>query len=246
MASFLKNSNWIFSRAHAEKGRLTWLRGAGVALAVASVGCTATSQYMLQASLPVDTAAPPNASVVVFVRHSHYGASVATTILDDRGMFMGDSIAGTEFAVVVPPGPHLFLSWAENTAPLSATLLPGRVYYVEVAPRLGFWSPRVQLFAITPRSDNWQNLRTWIGESTQLVPDSPAGQGYLNARRDDVAERIRRARERLSELDKDELDARTLYPEDGIPSAPPAPPPSAEPRLPPPPPAPPSSSVSAP
>jgi hypothetical protein len=201
---------------------------------------------MLETSLPVETAAPPNAAVVVFVRHSHYGASVATTILDDRGMFMGDSIGGTEFAVVLPPGPHLFLSWAENTAPLSATLLPGRVYYVEVAPRFGFWSPRVQLFAITPRSDKWPDLRTWIGESTQLVPDSPAGQGYLNARRDDVAERIRRARERLVELDKAELDERTLNPEDGIPSAPPAAPASAEPRLPPPPAAPASSPAAVP
>lgn len=160
--------------------------------------------------------APPNAALVVFVRPSGYASSVATTILDDQGAFLGDSIAGSQFAVLVPPGPHLFLAWAENTAPLVATVLPGRVYYVEVAPKLGFWTPRVHLLAINPRTDSWRELSLWMSQSNQLIPDVAAGQAYLNERQADVAERIRRARERLGELDPEELTERTLRPEDGV------------------------------
>ena len=175
---------------------------------------------MTEPRLPIPSLAPPNAALVVFVRPSGYASGVATTLLDDQGAFLGDSIAGSQFAVVLPPGPHLFLAWAENTAPLAATLLPGRVYYVEVAPTLGFWSPRVHLLPITPRSDSWHELATWMSQTTQLVPNIAAGQAYLNGRQADVTERIRRARERIGELDPDELAERTLRPEDGVPARP--------------------------
>ena len=174
---------------------------------------------MFEPRLPVPTVAPPNAALVVFVRPSGYGASVVTTIVDEQGAFLGDSVAETQFAVAVPAGPHLFLAWAENTAPLLADLLPGRVYYVEVSPRLGFFSPRVQLLAITPRTENWQDLRTWLTDSTQLVPNIAAGQAYLNGRHDAVVKRIQAAREHANELDDEERGARTLHPEDGLVSA---------------------------
>ncbi|HWZ91983.1 MAG TPA: hypothetical protein VNW92_24130, partial [Polyangiaceae bacterium] len=196
-------------------------RVALLALGASVTGCIATSTRMISPSLPIPAIAPPNAALVVFVRPSQYKASIATTILEDNGVFMGDSIGGSEFFVTLPPGPHLFLAWAENTAPLRATLLPGRVYYVEVAPHFGFLSPRVQLLAITPRSEKWAELSAWISESQQLVPNLALGQAYLNDRSEDVAKRIRSAHENLSALDPDELAARTLYPEDGVPSPPP-------------------------
>ena len=183
------------------------------------LGCTATSPYMAAPRLPVPTLAPANAAVVVFVRPSSNASSTATTLLDDRGAFLGDSIEETQFAVVLPPGPHLFLAWAENTAPLQATLLPGRTYYVEVSPRMGFLSARMQLLAITPRRESWKELSAWMKETTQLVPDMAAGQAYLDGRREDVAERIRRARERITQLSAEELQERTLYPADGVVSA---------------------------
>lgn len=182
------------------------------------LGCTATSEYMVQPRVPVPLVAPPDAALVVFMRPSGYGRGVATTILDDRGVFLGDSIGETQFAVAVPPGHHVFLSWAENTAPLEGDFLPGRMYYVEVSPRLGFWSTRVQLLALTPRSEHWVHVNEWLQETTQLVPDSAAGQAYLNGRADAVAERIRRARERLAELDAEERAQRTFLPQDGVPS----------------------------
>jgi len=193
----------------------------GLALTVSVAACTATSDYMVQPRVPVALVAPPNAALVVFLRPSGYGRSVATTILDDDGRFLGDSIGETQFAVALPPGKHVFLSWAENTAPLRAELLPGRVYYVEVSPRMGFWSTRVQLLALTPRSEHWEHVAEWLHDTTQLIPDGSAGQAYLNGRAEDVAERIRRAHERLTELDEEELAERTLLPQDGVASGPP-------------------------
>lgn len=179
-------------------------------------GCTASSPYMSEPRLPVANEAPPNAALVVFVRPSSYGSGTVITILNDQGAFLGDSVAETQFAVLVAPGRHLFLAWAENTAPLLCDLLPGRVYYVEVSPRMGFFSPRVQLLAITPRSDNWRELGSWLAESTQLIPNMSAGQAYLSERHDAVQKRIRSAREHASDLDDEERDARTLRPEDGV------------------------------
>ncbi len=171
---------------------------------------------MVQPRVPVPLVAPPDAALVVFLRPSGYGRGVATTILDDRGAFLGDSIGETQFAVAVPPGQHVFLSWAENTAPLQGNFLPGHVYYVEVSPRMGWWSTRIQMLALTPRSEHWSRVSEWLRETTQLVPDAAAGQAYLNGRANDVAERIRRARERLTQLDAEELADRTFLPQDGV------------------------------
>lgn len=191
----------------------------GLTLLALLSGCAASSDYMSEPRLPIPNVAPPNGALVVFVRPSGYASGVVTTILDDQGAFLGDSVAETQFAVVVAPGHHLFLAWAENTAPLLADLLPGRVYYVEVSPRMGFFSPRVQLLSITPRSDNWKQLGSWLSESTQLVPDMAAGQAHLSERHAAVRKRIHSAREHANKLDDEERSARTLQPEDGVPSA---------------------------
>jgi hypothetical protein len=197
-------------------------------------GCTGSSKYMFEPRLPVPNIAPPNAALVVFLRPSSYASRTVTTILDDQGVFLGDSVAETQFAVAIPPGPHLFLAWGENTAPLIADLLPGRVYYVEVSPGWGFFSPRVQLLAITPKTENWKELGSWLTECSQLVPDIAAGQAYLSARHEAVGKRIVSARERVNQLDDEERGARTLHPEDGVVSLVPGLQAQAQPTTPPP------------
>src|SRR5262249_18473662 len=135
--------------------------------------------------------------------------------LDERGRFLGDSLPESYFAVRVPAGEHVFVAWAENTAALRASLAPGRTYYVEVASKPGAWSARAHLLAITPRSETWKDVRTWLAESTQLGPNEPGGQAYLQSRSEDVAERLRRANEILREYDAKELEERTIRPDDG-------------------------------
>jgi hypothetical protein len=181
-----------------------------------SAGCTASSDYMREAHAPQALRATPDSAVVVFVRPSGFARGMRSTILDGRGRFLGDSLPETYFAVRVPPGEHIFIAWAENTAALRASLAPGRTYYIEVAPKMGALSARMHLLAITPRAESWGELRTWMDESKQTIPDEPSGQAYLASRSEDVAERLRRAAEILEEYDAGELADRTLAPADGL------------------------------
>lgn len=181
-----------------------------------TTGCTATSDYMRPTLLPLDAPPPPGTAGVVFIRPSGWAPGVLMTILDDQGRFIGDSSAGSCFATPVPAGKHLFIGWAENTAALQAELLPGRVYFVEVSSRLGWWTARVQLLAITPHSEQWAKLKDWVSECDKFRPDEAAGQAYLTDRRDAAASRIRRGKENLADYDAEDLAARTLHPTDGV------------------------------
>jgi hypothetical protein len=183
--------------------------------ATSSLGCAATSDFMREAASATPPPAPPGAATVVFVRPSGYAAGIKTTILDEHGAFLGDSLPASQFSVAVPAGRHLFVSWAENTGALQADLAPGRTYYVEVAPRIGALSARVHLLAITPRSKSWEKLPEWLQESRPYTPDPRGGQAYLASRADDVRERLRRAGEAIRKYDAEELAQRTLSPTDG-------------------------------
>lgn len=182
---------------------------------LACAGCTASSDYMLRPATPVVPKPRPDSALVVFIRPSSYAASIATTILDDKGRFLGDSLPASYFAAHVPPGKHLFIAWAENTAALQAMLAPGRTYYVEVSPRMGMLSARMQLLALTPGSEDWGELGEWLRDCDLYLVDERRGQAYLQERSEDTRERIRRGREILTEYDNEELAERTLRPEDG-------------------------------
>lgn len=191
---------------------------AGVALlllAIAAGGCSYSSPYMRpsQAGYPM---APADAAQVVFVRPSAMGFALGVTLLDGSGRFLGDLPAESHFAVAVPPGQHLFFAWAENTAAIRADLAPGRTYFVEVSPRPGFLSMRIQLLALTPRHPKWRERGAWIRETQHLIADRTAGQAEMNRRAEDRAERLRRAREILRKYDPTELAERTLTPDDGV------------------------------
>ncbi len=210
-----------------------------VALLLAlTTGCAATSDYMRPTLVPLDAPPPPGTASVVFIRPSGWASSVLMTIMDDQGRFIGDSTAGSCFATPVPAGKHLFIGWAENTAALQADLAPGRVYFVEVSSRLGWWSARVQLLAITPHSKQWAKLKDWVSDCDKFRPDEGGGQAYLNGRRDAAAEHVRRGKEKFTDYDAEDLAERTLIPADGVEPTPYGPPPGSgtpPPALPPPP-----------
>lgn len=183
---------------------------APVALLLA--GC-ASSDYMRTASGPVAAPAADSATVV-FLRPSGMGTAIRTTILDNNGTFLGDTLSSSYFAVKVPPGDHVFLAWAENTAALKATLAAGRTYYVKVSPRMGALSARMQLLAIKRGGEDWPKVKEWMGKK-HLEADAARGQAFLDGRKDDVAKRIARANEILKEYDPKELEERTLLEADG-------------------------------
>lgn len=194
-------------------GRRTILLG-GLGLAVA--GCSAHSDYMQPVQAPKLPTPASDKATVVFVRPSGFGSAILVTVLDDKGKFMGDSLPSSYFVRTLDPGDYLFISWAENTDGLKAHLEPGKVYFVEVEIKMGALSARSHLKALKPKSENWPKREEWLTESTQLSVDEGGGQAYLERRKEDVTERIRRAHEAMTKYDPEETGERTLVAADGI------------------------------
>lgn len=192
----------------------TMLRRAFLLVCLTLVGCTSKFMHPAPAGAPI--APRSDVATVVFVRPSSFGAAIHPTIFDERGSFLGDAEPSAHFVAHVTPGQHMFVVWAENTGPIRANLLPGRVYFIEVSMKPGVWQARAHLLAITPRTEQWGRVREWLADTKPTVADLTAGQSYLTDRRDEVLERIKRANEAFAEMDDEERFARTLGPEDGI------------------------------
>jgi hypothetical protein len=178
-------------------------------------GCTTRSEWMNPVIGRSPLRASTTAAVVVFVRPSSYASGYLIPIIDENGRFLGEAGPKTRFAVLVPPGDHLFIGWRENTTLARARLLAGKTYYVEVSTKMGFLEPRVHLLAIAPRTKSWAKLPDWIAETEEMAPNLEAGQRALDQKHDDVQLRIHEAFEALQDFDERELEARTLHPEDG-------------------------------
>lgn len=189
--------------------------GFAVLGALTFAGCAGSGAYMTEVKSPQAIAAPVDSAVVVFVRPTSVPTGIRTTILDNTGKFLGEVAPKSHFAAYVAPGDHVFLAWAENTAAIRASVVAGKRYYVRLAPRMGAFSARMQLFAVTPKSVEWGKLKGWLADTKQLAPNQPAGQEYLASRQDDVQKRIARANEILKEYTPKELAERTIQPEDG-------------------------------
>jgi len=187
-----------------------------VPLALLLAGCDATSVLMQPVVPPRPVEPRSDAATVVFLRPTSYGRTDKFTIFDEQGRFVGDSLPTSQFAVLMPPGDHVFVAAGENTAVLKAELGPGRTYYVEVSPRLGFTKPRVHLLAIGRHAQSFEHLRDWLGDAKQFAPLSGAGQAEWNARRDEVTELLHEANQNWAKLNTEERKERTLLVEDGI------------------------------
>src|SRR5690606_26444528 len=102
----------------------------------------------------------------------------------------------------------------ENTSVLQADLLAGHIYYVVVRPRIG---PRVQLTALTPRSQEWHKLNDWLKNSEALVADRQAGQTELDKNPELMHSKMSEAVEVWSKMTAQERELHTLLPGDGLP-----------------------------
>lgn len=133
--------------------RITCLMIGVFASLLAPVGCAsspnarATHVETGYSVLPRST----NLATVVFVGTSRNNTQVL--ILDDRGRFQTEVWSNAYSAIQVDPGEHVFLAWAENTSILRATVVAGRVYYVEVATDGigGWWGGAMDLRPISTR-----------------------------------------------------------------------------------------------
>lgn len=190
---------------------------AALGLVAALSGCGYTSPFMRPPAAPAALRASQSEALVVFVRPSEYASGVGCTILDEEGHFIGQSPAHTHFAVSMRPGPHMFVSWAENIDALQAELAPGKTYFVEVAPTIGVFSARVHLRALKPGSEKWSKQQEWLRDTQQLQSDRSAGDSYYQRERPkDVVAKVRTAQEKMAKYQGSDLELRTLRPMDGV------------------------------
>ncbi len=125
------------------------------AACVVAIGCSAMPMYMHPTAVAADLVDPAHATVV-FVHHSEprdgdcapgevcarasrgyrYAGNPTVRIVDENAQFLGDSAAGTSFAVAFAPGQHWFVGWLRGggggVETIEANLDAGRVYFIDV------------------------------------------------------------------------------------------------------------------
>jgi|SRR6185312_10524096 len=188
-------------------------------LATFATGCAAQvpqARNMAQVTPPRPFSAPADRALVVFVRPSRYAWGISANIIDEQGHFLGDSPASGNFAALLPPGHHMFVVWAENTDAIDADLAPGKIYFVEVAPTMGWLSAQMHLFAIKQANPNFVHRDEWMRATNQWAVDGTGGQANLDQRSADVQERLRRAQEHLQRYSGGDRELHTLRAADGI------------------------------
>jgi hypothetical protein len=185
-------------------------------LALGAEGCLWAPAYMKPVQAD-NLKAPPDRARVVFIRHSgFFGGAIPFTIMDAEGHYLGDSIKSSHFSVLVPPGHHIFISCAENTAEVDTNLAAGKTYFLEVALRPGFGSARTDLLALKPGVESWPDKDKWIQETDALEADTQAGQAHLDENPDNKKSRAEDAIADVKKYSAEDALMHTLKPGDGI------------------------------
>ena len=125
---------------------------------LASLMVSCGGKYMIK-SEPLPKPSEGKA-LVNFMRPSSFGRGVEATIWDGENL-IGWIYGKQAFQYECDPGNHLFISWSEYKSPVEAELLPGRVYYIVLRTRMGFWRPRIHQVPLNPKDEMWQEALTW-------------------------------------------------------------------------------------
>ncbi len=181
--------------------------------ALATSGCG--TRYMVRAEPPQPLAAPAEQAAIVFLRPSAFGGGATFYVADGQGNLLGGMNGRQYFVHLVAPGQHTFVAWGENADMIQANVQAGRIYFALVGVRMGVWSARLSLSALTTRRDEWPKLANWLQASTQMLLD-PAlvADRPLNA--SSVQRRIDAARGAWDGYDEAHRSLRVLEPGDGL------------------------------
>jgi len=189
-----------------------WVMGCVAAL----FGCGRQSHHMFPLDKPAVIEAPANRAAVVFVNPQLPGSAGSAVILDERGGFLGTTRPGTHFAVLMTPGEHILVAWADDVRALRANLVAGRVYFIHAEAEMDPARNVVSLWPVMPNSPRWQWIAQWLAQTRAYVPDIPRGQADIDGRAAGVRGALDRARSALQSADANTLAERTLAPEYGI------------------------------
>jgi hypothetical protein len=184
-------------------------RSWSIVLGLCCAACvTQKSAFMLPVA-SLDTVAPPDAALIVFVRESSSCDEKAPfRLVDERQRFLGESPPASKFAARVAPGHHAFFVWqpsgdldpvqfpfVNQVGAMEGDFVAGRTYYVAVSIANARFAVRK-----TCNRYEWLALRMVdpsdagtahaIAEAHALVPDAAAGQRAMDSDRSEVARHV--------------------------------------------------------
>lgn len=114
---------------------------------------------------PVEPA--PNKALVYFIRPSQLGYPAHAAVYDGDE-FIGFAPYRQKLAYQAAAGEHLFMVVSEAADFMTADLVAGRTYYVQVVPRMGAWRARFSLWAVTKADLQTDEVRGWIDAASPV------------------------------------------------------------------------------
>lgn len=173
--------------------------------AFAPACASSQSSRLMHTAALIDTTAPPDAALVVFVRDSSpCDGGDPFRVVDDTGRFLGETPPSSKFVVRMQPGRHAFFAWqphgdlpadkfpdANQVGAIERDLTAGQTYTIEVSLpsehiRKGCSSYQfVALHAVDDAS-----IADLLQKAEPLTPDVVAGQATVERERADVQAHI--------------------------------------------------------
>jgi hypothetical protein len=122
---------------------------------------------------------PEDKALVVFLRPAFRDHAISAAVYEDD-RFVAIVMAHTHINHLTQPGTHRYMVVSEAADFLDADLEGGKIYFINVVPRMGMWRARFSLTAITPQSEAWSKLKGWLVESYQVVPNKDGQEWHRN------------------------------------------------------------------
>jgi hypothetical protein len=182
-------------------------------LLVAVAGCSRRSGLMLAGerggTLPQP---PPDEAVVVFLRPAYTGYTISAAVYEDD-VFLGVVMRYARLVHETTPGTHRFMVVSEAADFLDAELEGGKLYFVNVRPRMGVWRARFSLYPIDPSDPHWADLPAWLAESYPVTLDAD-GEAWAR----DNAASVTAKHDKYLPVWLEKPSRPTIRPADGVPA----------------------------
>ncbi|HBF38863.1 MAG TPA: hypothetical protein DDW50_16280 [Firmicutes bacterium] len=194
-----------------------------VSVMLLGVVAYASSGLMIQSDNPITP--KPDQALIVFMRlpasfgkaflFDDYGQSVSLYELPGtENRLIGFLKGGTKICYEATPGEHLFMVAGEAADFMKAMVESGKIYYVLVTPRMGFWQARYSLRPLRQMNLTSAEFPHWDSE-TSLVEKTSASEEWAQKHAAEIENKRTRYWVVWSEKTKEQQDLQTLHLEDG-------------------------------
>ena len=99
---------------------------------------------------------------------------------------------------------------------VQAELAAGKIYYVLLSVRIGIWTARMSISALTPKRNEWANLSQWMTASRQLAANMDRARAWQKESQASIQRRIKAAQRVWDGLNESKRALRQLAPGDGF------------------------------